>query len=200
MANGINNADKLLARILDDARSEAARIGKEAAAQAEEIEARAAQEAAAIAADAEARAKAQHDETIERAETAAQLDARKQALTARRAVLEEAFATALASLTRLEGDGREALLVKIAVAEADGGETLCPATADEAVAEAVVKKANEALAGDGRAPLTLGAADASIAGGFILTGKGYEKDCSFEAMLRETRDKLEGGVAKRLFG
>ena len=37
MANGINNADKLLARILDDARGEAAKIEAAASAQAEEI-------------------------------------------------------------------------------------------------------------------------------------------------------------------
>ena len=36
MANGINNADKLLARILDDARGEAAKIGAQASAQAED--------------------------------------------------------------------------------------------------------------------------------------------------------------------
>ena len=94
MANGINNADKLLARILDDARGEAAKIEAQACAQAEEIRARAEQEAAALAAETEARAKAAHAEAIEHAETAAQLEARKQALAARRAVLDEAFEAA----------------------------------------------------------------------------------------------------------
>ena len=98
MANGINNADKLLARILDDARGEAAKIEAQACAQAEEIRARAEQEAAALAAETEARAKAAHAEAIEHAETAAQLEARKQALAARRAVLDEAFEAALKEL------------------------------------------------------------------------------------------------------
>ena len=200
MANGMNNADKLLERILGDARGEAARMAAEAKAQAEGIEARAAQEAEAIGADAKARAQAAHKEALEHAETAAQLDARKQALAARRAVLEEAFAAALKELCAMEGEGREALLVKTAAAEADGGETLCPAKADEAAASAVVEKANAILAADGRKALTLGKVNDAIAGGFTLQSQGYEKDCSFEAMLREARDRLEGGVAKRLFG
>ena len=183
MANGINNADKLLARILDDARGEAAKIEAAASAQAEEIRARAEREAAALAAETEARAKAAHAEAIEHAETAAQLEARKQALASRRMVLDEAFAAALKELCAMTGEARAALLSSIAAEEADGGETLRPAKADEAGIEAVLQKVDE-----------------SIAGGFTLVGGGYEKDCSFEAMLREARDRLEGGVAKRLFG
>lgn len=200
MANGINNADKLLARILDDARGEAAKIEAQASAQAEEIRARAEREAAALAAETEARAQAAHDEAIEHAETAAQLEARKQALAARRIVLDEAFAAALKELCAMQGEAREALLISMAAQEADGGETLRPARADEAGMAAVLQKANAKLAESGRAALTLGAVDESIAGGFTLAGRGYEKDCSFEAMLREARDRLEGGVAKRLFG
>ncbi len=200
MANGINNADKLLARILDDARGEAAKIEAAASAQAEEIRARAEREAAALAAETEARAKAAHAEAIEHAETAAQLEARKQALASRRMVLDEAFAAALKELCAMTGEARAALLSSIAAEEADGGETLRPAKADEAGIEAVLQKVNATLAQNGRAALTLGPVDESIAGGFTLVGGGYEKDCSFEAMLREARDRLEGGVAKRLFG
>ncbi len=200
MANGINNADRLLARILDDARGEAAKIEAQASAQAEEIRARAEREAAALAAETEARAQAAHDEAIEHAETAAQLEARKQALASRRMVLDEAFAAALKELCAMQGEAREALLISMAAQEADGGETLRPARADEAGMAAVLQKATAKLAESGRAALTLGAVDESIAGGFTLAGRGYEKDCSFEAMLREARDRLEGGVAKRLFG
>ena len=200
MANGINNADRLLARILDDARGEAAKIEAQASAQAAEIRARAEREAAALAAETEARAQAAHDEAIEHAETAAQLEARKQALASRRMVLDEAFAAALKELCAMQGEAREALLISMAAQEADGGETLRPARAAEAGMAAVLQKATAKLAESGRAALTLGAVDESIAGGFTLAGRGYEKDCSFEAMLREARDRLEGGVAKRLFG
>ena len=109
MANGINNADKLLARILDDARGEAAKIEAAASAQAEEIRARAEREAAALAAETESRAKAAHAEAIEHAETAAQLEARKQALASRRMVLDEAFAAALKELCAMTGEARDRL-------------------------------------------------------------------------------------------
>ena len=209
MANGINNADKLLARILDDARGEAAKIEAAASAQAEEIRARAEREAAALAAETESRAKAAHAEAIEHAETAAQLEARKQALASRRMVLDEAFAAALKELCAMTGEARAALLSSIAAEEADGGETLRPAKADEAGIEAVLQKVNATLAQNGRAALALGPVDETFPTTInnyrcaiirVLFGGGYEKDCSFEAMLREARDRLEGGVAKRLFG
>ncbi len=199
MANGINNADKLLARILEDAKAEAARIEAAAAAEAEAIAEKAEKEAAAIAAEAEAKAAAALHEVVEHAETAAKLDARKQALGAKRAVLDEAFAAALEKLNALAGEARISLLVKMASLEADGGETVAFAPAEEAAAASVLDKVNAALAAAGKAPLALGAADASIQGGFKLLSGGYEKDCSFEAMLREARDRLESGVAKRLF-
>lgn len=199
MTNGINNADQLLLRILQDAEGEAAKIEAQAAAQAEEIRARAGQEAAALAAQTEARADEAHAEALAHAQTAARLQARKQELSARRVVLEEAFSAALNELCALQGEARETLLVAMAVREADGGETLCPAKAEEAGIAAALQKANAELAKSGRAALTLGKADASIAGGFVLVGSGYEKDCSFEAMLHEAKDALEGGVAKRLF-
>ena len=112
-------------------------------------------------------------------------------------VLDEAFAAALKELCAMTGEARAALLSSIAAEEADGGETLRPAKADEAGIEAVLQKVNATLAQNGRAALALGPVDE---GGFTLVGGGYEKDCSFEAMLREARDRLEGGVAKRLFG
>ncbi|MBE5785739.1 MAG: hypothetical protein E7330_08085 [Clostridiales bacterium] len=199
MANGINNADKLLDRIMEDAKAEAAKIEAAAAAEAEVIAAKAEKEAAAIAAEAEKKAAAALHETIEHAETAAKLDARKQALGARRAVLDEAFEAALQKLRAMEGEARISLLVKMACGEADGGETITFAKAEEAYGAAVLEEANKALAAAGKKPLAAGAADASIAGGFKLLSGGYEKDCSFEAMLRESRDRLEGGVAKLLF-
>lgn len=199
MANGINNADKLLARILDDAKAEAARIEAVAAAEVEAIAAKAEKEAAAIAAGAEKKADAARHETIAHAETAAKLEARKQALTARRAVLEETFEAALKKLCATEGEARRELLVKLALREAAGGETVCFSAADESCGEEVLAAVNKALCEAGKEPLARGAAEPAIQGGFKLLSGGYEKDCSFEAMLREARDRLEGGVAKRLF-
>ena len=58
---------------------------------------------------------------------------------------------------------------------------------------------NAALAQSGRAPLTIAPADADITGGFILKAAGYEKNCSFAAVLREVRAAEESAVAGILF-
>lgn len=47
--------------------------------------------------------------------------------------------------------------------------------------------------------LTLSDQDAPFDGGFLLVGRGYEKDCSFRAVLSALRDAEETAVANLLF-
>ena len=60
------------------------------------------------------------------------------------------------------------------------------------------ERINAALKEKGKAPLTIGEG-ADVDGGFLLRGKGYEMNCSFEAMLSDFRQAEESGVAKILF-
>ena len=62
-----------------------------------------------------------------------------------------------------------------------------------------IEVVNAALAQSNRAPLTIAPADADITGGFILKAAGYEKNCSFAAVLREVRAAEESAVAGILF-
>ena len=80
-----------------------------------------------------------------------------------------------------------------------GGETLLPALADAQRAKALLGRINEALKGSGKEGLTVGNTSEQIGGGFLLTSKGYEMNCSFEAMLRDVREAEESNVAKILF-
>ena len=200
MAMDQRNGDRLLSAILDSARAEAEAILAQARGQAEATKQEAQAEAGRIAQEAEARAAAARQDVLERSRTNADLDSRKQALALRRAVIDEAFASALSQLCALEGAEREGLLEKLILENAEGGEAIQPAGADAPILGAMLDSVNEKLAAAGKKPLSLGPARGDIAGGFFLTGPSYELNCSFEALLRDVREAEVGNVAKLLFG
>lgn len=200
MAMDVNNGERLLASILDSARAEAEAILAQAKAQAGAQAEAAGQEAARIAAEAQAKAEAARQDVLERSRTNADLEARKEALAKKRAVVEEAFGQALTKLCALGGQEREALLTKLLMENAEGGEAVSPAQADAGAMGGLLSGVNAELALKGKAALTMGPVREGIAGGFFLTGPSYELNCSFEALLRDLREAEVGGVAQILFG
>lgn len=200
MANDLNKgAERLTARILEDARAEADVSARAAQAEADRIKELAAAEAEKIRAGFAAQAEVTAKDILERSRTNAQLDARKFALAAKRRVLDDAFKGALDKLNALDGQARDRLIQALALKAAHGGEALCPAKEDKERAEKLLSGINAALAEKGKDALTMGEC-ADVDGGFLLRGKGYEMNCSFEALLSDFRQAEESGVAKILFG
>jgi len=200
MANEMNTgSEKLLTRILADAEADAANLARESAAEVEAILKQGEKDIAAVRELARSKAEKAEEEILARCRTNAELDARKYALAARRALIEEAFAAAYEKLCALSGAEREKMLYDRLLAEAEGGEEILPAAADRAVIAGLLAKLNAALAESSRAPLTLSEKDLAADGGFLLAGRGYDKNCSFEAMLREVRAAEESRVAAILF-
>ena len=76
---------------------------------------------------------------------------------------------------------------------------LCAAS-DRACIEKMLLALNAELKKSGRMPLTLAEENIPGDGGFLLRSRGYDKNCSFEAMLREVRAAEESRVAAILFG
>ena len=199
MANDLNKgAERLTARILEDARAEVQNSARAAEAEASRIKELAAADAEKARAGYAAQAEKTARDILERSRTNAELDARKFALCAKREVLDEAFKGALERMNALDGEERDALIKSLALRSAHGGEILCPAKADRERAERLLPAINSALAQKGIAALELGD-EAAVEGGFLLRGKGYEMNCSFEALLSDFRQAEESGVAKILF-
>ena len=199
MANDLNNADKLIERIMSDAREEADRMSAETQTALDRIEELFEHDKWELDMDTAEKTKKLSAGISERSRTNAQLDSRKYALRERRTVIDEAFAAASDKLYGLKGAERDSLIKAVAVREADGGETLRPAKADaEILGGRLLGDINAALKAAGKAPVTLGEVS-DIRAGFILVGAGYEKDCSFAAMLREVREREESSVAGILF-
>lgn len=124
--------------------------------------------------------------------TRALLDAKKDALKKKRAVIDTAFTRAYEATLSLGAEARRSICAGMIASQAEGGETVLPAKADRAALEAIV-------AAMPKKKLTLSKEDAKIDGGFILLGDGYEKDCSFRSLLATIRDAEETAVYQLLF-
>ena len=195
MANNNSGADALIGRILADAQAEADTALADADKEAERIALIAKDECFRIENETELRTKRLNDAAQEKSRTNAALDSRKYALKVKRALIDEAFALAAERMEQKSDAERSALIIR----EAEGGETIIPAARDEANVKSALAEVNAALAQSNRAPLTIAPADADITGGFILKAAGYEKNCSFAAVLREVRAAEESAVAGILF-
>lgn len=187
-------AERLTSRIVEEAKAEAGRVVAEAEAGADAIGAAAEAEAEKLKEEYEKKAERAAADIIERSRTNGALDSRRAALREKRRVLDEAFELAQRELCALEGERREALLSLIISENVKGGETLRPAGQDRAVIAALIDKRNPLLP----SPVTLGE-DIEAGGGFRLLGRGYETDCTFEAMLGDFRERRESEAARVLF-
>lgn len=192
MANNNSGADALIGRILADAQAEADTALADADKEAERIALIAKDECFRTENETELRTKRLNDAAQEKSRTNAALDSRKYALKVKRALIDEAFALAAERMEQKSDAERSALIKALLIREAEGGETIIPAARDEANVKSVLAQSN-------RAPLTIAPADADITGGFILKAAGYEKNCSFAAVLREVRAAEESAVAGILF-
>lgn len=199
MANNNSGADALIGRILADAQAEADAALADADNEAERIALIAKDECFRTENETELKTKRLNDAAQEKSRTNAALDSRKYALKVKRALIDEAFALAAERMEQKSDAERSALIKALLIREAEGGEMIIPAARDEANAKSVLAEVNAALAQSGRAPLTIAPADADITGGFILKATGYEKNCSFAAVLREVRAAEESAVAGILF-
>ena len=125
-------------------------------------------------------------------QTRASLDAKKDALRKKRAVIDTAFTRAYDAVLSLDSNTRKEICARMIQTHAEGGEQVLPAKADRASLAAIIDAMPEKK-------LMLSKDDAAIDGGFILHGEGYEKDCSFRSLLDTVREAEETAVYQLLF-
>lgn len=201
MANENNNgAAKLKQRILDAAHAEASEVAQKAAAERAEIQLKTERQLE----QAEQLYASQREDAvkaiIERSRTNAELTARKEALAARREVIDRVFAEAYQSLCAMDDKSRAGLCRKLLLAEAEGGETVFASKNDAALLEGIINEISTEFKKSGKQPLQFSKEPVDIEYGFVLKGAAFEKDCSFHTLLRDARASEETGVAKILFG
>lgn len=199
----MNGIEKISARILADAESEAAAIR----AQAEE-------KAALIRADYDRRieseqqrlmaeAQAEGAKQLERDQGAARMAARRQLLETKQSLVDAAFRQAERQLLSLPTAEYTKLCAQLAAqASTSGSEELIFCEEDRArVGQAVAEQANEMLRKAGKiAKLTLSNETRPLRGGVVLKDGLVETNCSIGTMVSGLRPALSGKVAACLFG
>ena len=184
--------NKLAERIIADANALAEQTLTEANAGAMEIAAENVQRQNAVRADFQQKREAAVQSVLDGCKTRAAIDGKKAALQKKRAVIDAVFEEAYRALCALNADARGAICKRLLASEAEGGETIVPAAADRRQITAILPTI-------GTTELKLSDQDAAFDGGVLLIGRGYEKDCSFRAVLSQLRDEEETAVANLLF-
>ena len=199
----MNGIEKISARILADAETEAAAIRAQAEEKAAQIRAeydrRIANEQQRLAAEAQTEAAKQ----LERDQGAARMAARRQVLEKKQVLVDAAFRQAEQQLLSLPEADYIRLCAQLAArASVSGSEELIFSAEDrEKVGLAVTEQANALLAKDGKpAKLTLSTDARPMRGGVVLKDGLIETNCSLGTMVDGLRPELSGKVAARLFG
>jgi len=200
----MNGLEKITARITQDTDSEIAALLKEAEEKAAGIRAQYEAEARAEAEKAAETCKKTAVERLQRLESAAEMEAKKQILSAKQACIEDAFAAAQKKLCSLGEAEYVELLAKLAARSAKSGkeEVVLSPKDRKALGEKVVARANALLAqsgGKGEAKLTLSRETRPMEGGLTLKDGKVEINCAFETQLRMLRESMAAEVARLLF-
>lgn len=188
---GNSGADKLIDHIIMDARASAEKILENARSASEEV-CRARDKA--ISDDRAAQQRTRETkvrEILDGAATRARLDGRKELLAAKREVLDQTFQEVYGNLCSLDDNALAALYARIIKSEAEEGDTIVSCERD-------CKAVRMAVAALG-ANYRVEQADKPLERGFLLVGKGYEKDCSLKAILKDVRASEETRIAEILF-
>ncbi len=197
----MNGIEKITARIEADCQADVAAILAEGQAKADKVKAEYAEKAAAQAKAAEEAGVQAAQRQLERLESAAQMDAKKQLLAAKQACLDDAFAGAKQKLLAMDDDQYAALLAKLAVNAAKSGreEIVLSQRDRDRVGAMVVSKANAILA-EASAPGVAGTLKGSKAGNLlsrVVTGANALLQGTAQLSLSKDTADIEGGLILR---
>jgi|LSQX01.2.fsa_nt_gb V/A-type H+-transporting ATPase subunit E len=198
----MTGAEKIIEKILEEARIQARTIIKNAENEAEGIINSAKDNAAEKEKEIMEKAQAEAVELKKRLLAVSELEARKKRLSAKQEAIEEIFSEALQKLKELPDDEYETLIVDMAVSSAKtGNETIIMSEQDKArLSSGFIDNINKKLNDkgiNGRVKLADDTND--IHGGFILKEGSIEVNNSFNAIFKMRRDEIEPQVVKVIF-
>lgn len=193
----MTGAEKIIERILQEAREQANAIVAETQQECAQIAAQGKEQAQTQAQALLAKSKVDAVESVRRMKAVAELDARKNVLAAKQTVISEAFDAAHKQLLAMPRPAYAQLMKQVVVAQATSGDIIRPAKADADVFTAeFVADVNKAL-GEGK-QVKLGR-PLELSGGCVLQSGAMERNCSIDALLRIVREQQEAQVAAILF-
>lgn len=184
--------NNLISRILSDANATADNIVARATESAEASKKQAQERAVNLRQQAHVEMEEQRKKALESKATVAEIDAKKQLLSAKVECVDAVFELALKKLCDLSADSQTDFLLKMLEKYAEDG--------DVVVLSAKSKADRQALQNSPvfvARHLSFGA-DGDFAGGVILCGDKFDKRLTYEELLQEERSVLQGEIFARL--
>lgn len=188
--------EAIIEKILSDADVQARTTVEEAEKKADEILALAAEQCKSYLAKSKSETDRAVKEVAERAETVAELDARKMLLRAKSAVLDEVFALALEKARALDKATYKKIIVGM-LNFAENGDKVTVSAREKGI---VTKKFVDDVAKAKGIKLTLNDKEGDFDGGIILTSDGIDKNFTLDVEFALLRDAAEAETAKKIFG
>lgn len=196
----MNNIESIVKKIADDAKLSAEQKIAEAQQEAQQIVSDYQAQADKIMQDAQAQAQKQASVIAERVESQSGLIRRNLMLQYKREAIEQAFQKSLEVLCAQDADKQVTLLSDAAVKYLSADAKVIINEKDKAAfGEKLVSEISRKLqAANKNYSVSLSADAGSMQGGMILAEGSIETNLSYEILVKNIRDELEGEVAKVL--
>lgn len=192
----MDGQQKIIDKILSDAKHDAGEMLSEALKKAEALVAAKQSEADAEYDLSVEEARKAGEEVVRRRLTVADLEVKKLLLSAKKQAVDEAFEESLEKLLALPKEEYAALVGSMIASAADDGDVVVISENDKNVLTKAVFDKISAKIGK---KLTLSDTFGNFKGGVMLLGKGVDKNLTFESELALLRDEVEPEVAKIMF-
>lgn len=192
----MDGQQKIIDKILSDAKHDAGEMLSEALKKAEALVAAKQSEADAEYDLSVEEARKAGEEVVRRRLTVADLEVKKFLLSAKKQAVDEAFEESLKKLLALPKEEYTALVGSMIASAADDGDVVVISENDKNVLTKAVFDKISAKIGK---KLTLSDTFGNFKGGVMLLGKGVDKNLTFESELALLRDEVEPEVAKIMF-
>ncbi|KUO71100.1 MAG: hypothetical protein APF77_23830 [Clostridia bacterium BRH_c25] len=194
--------EKIKEKILQDSEVKVSEILEKARLQAKEVLEKANRKAAARV--KEISQKSAHDISEKKRiiNSIAELEMRKDILSAKQQSIDEVFDKALERMNNLDDSKYEQVIFDMLVATAESGEEeiVMSESRRSKLSADFISKANKALEAAGKmGRVKVSDETRNISGGFILKSQGVEINNSFEAVIRLYRDEIEPKAAEIFF-
>lgn len=192
----MDGQQKIIDKILSDAKHDAGEMLSEALKKAEALVAAKQAEADAEYDLSVEEARKAGEEVVRRRLTVADLEVKKLLLSAKKQAVDEVFEESLKKLLALPKEEYTALVGSMIASAADDGDVVVISENDKNVLTKAVFDKISAKIGK---KLTLSDTFGNFKGGVMLLGKGVDKNLTFESELALLRDEVEPEVAKIMF-
>ncbi|AQQ69740.1 V-type ATP synthase subunit E [Limihaloglobus sulfuriphilus] len=191
------DAEKIIKKILDEARAEAEKIMQENSKELESMKEKYAAQIEQYKSETEDIAEKRAAEKKRQMLASGRIDAARMILKAKRDGIDQVFSAALEELKNMDKDKYLEMIGSfVKAARPQGDCEMIIGKEEKRINEDFIKDINAQIES---AKITLRDKKAGIAGGFILAKGGVRTNVSFEVLMQAAREKLEPKLAGELF-